>query len=273
VFEPTLRSRNVRFAFASDPRDYWLGGDPFKSRFFDAFSTMLPIGERFFIDALRRVESRIEDARLREDVRTLIVQEATHGREHRKYNERLRTLGYDLDAMDRSQSRVMGRILKAKRETIPLAVTVAIEHVTAVLGASLLRGELFEGCDPDVAGFWLWHAAEEIEHKAVAFDVYASVGGGPDLRRAIMGWAVFIMTVRMSSRVARMLHRDGRLFDRGVWASGGRFLFGRGGFVRSIGPDFLRFFRRDFHPGEKDDYALVEAWERAGQSPVASAAN
>jgi predicted metal-dependent hydrolase len=267
--EHPLRSRNVRFAFARDAGGYWLDGDPFRTRFFDAFSTMLPIGEKFFIDALRRVESQIDDPALADQVRTFIVQEATHGREHRRYNERLRALGYDLDAMDRSQSRVMGRILKAKRPTVPLAVTVAIEHITAVFGASVLRGELLEGCDSDVADFWKWHSAEEIEHKAVAFDVFTRVGGGPELRRAIMAWAVFIISVRMASRVAHMLRRDGVLLEPRVWRSGVGFLLGPGGFLRSIGPDFVRFFRRDFHPWQDDDYALVERWERA--SPVAAA--
>lgn len=256
-----LRSRNVRFTFQRDAREYWFDGDPFRSRFFDAFSTMLPIGEKFFIDSLRRCEPALRGSPLAEQVRTFIAQEAAHGREHRRYNERLRALGYDLDAMDRSQARIMGRILRAKRTTLPLAVTVAVEHITAILGASLLRGEIFENCDPDVAAFWQWHAAEEIEHKSIAFEVYTHAGGGPDLRRAIMAWAVFIMTVRMTSRMAHMLGHDGHLFEARVWRSGARFLLGGRGVVRSIAPDFLSFFRRDFHPWQTDDYELVERWE------------
>jgi uncharacterized protein len=256
-----LRSRNVRFAFERDARDYWFDGDPFRSRFFDAFSTLLPVGEKFFIDTLRRCEEDLLGTPLAEQVRTFIAQEAIHGREHRRYNDRLRAIGFDLDAMDRSQAKIMGRILRMKRKTLPLAVTVAVEHITAILGASVLRGELFENCDPEVAAFWRWHAAEEIEHKAIAFEVYEREGGGPDLRRAIMAWAVFIIGVRMTSRMAHMLGHDGRLFDPDVLRSGARFLFGPKGVVRSIGPDFLSFFRRDFHPWQNDDYELVTRWE------------
>ena len=40
--------------------------------------------------------------------------------------------------------------------------------------------------DDDVRRLFLWHALEESEHKAVAFDVYQAVHGGDRLRRAAM---------------------------------------------------------------------------------------
>jgi predicted metal-dependent hydrolase len=158
-----------------------------------------------------------------------------------------------------------------EEKLLPLAVTVAIEHITAVLGAALLRGELFEGCAPEVVEFWKWHAVEEIEHKGVAFDFYVKLGGSPHLRRAVMAWAVFIMSIRLSSRMAHMLHHDGELASVDTWRQGARFLFGRNGFLRAMGKDFLAFFRADFHPWQHDDSALVAAWE-GDHSPRAEVA-
>jgi predicted metal-dependent hydrolase len=257
-----LKIRDRRFAFDRDPAGYWFDGDPFRSRFFDAFSTMLPIGERFFIESLRRCQPRLTDLELAKKVTLFVGQEAAHGREHRRYNERLRTLGYDLDGMDRSQRRVMWGILGLPSDTLPLAVTVALEHITAVLGAALLRDQLFEDCDPEMVAFWKWHSAEEVEHKSVAFDAYVDRGGGPTLRRLVMAWAVFIISVRMGARLTHMLRRDGKLLDRAVWGSGARFMFGKHGFFRTMGIEFLDFFRRDFHPDSHDNYELVRAWEK-----------
>ena len=36
--------------------------------------------------------------------------------------------------------------------------------------------------DPAVRDLFLWHALEESEHKAVAFDVYRAVGGSERTR-------------------------------------------------------------------------------------------
>jgi predicted metal-dependent hydrolase len=259
--EVVLKPRSRKFAFRTDVSSFWFDGDPFRTRFFDAFSTMLPVGEKFFIEALRRSQGALKDPKLAADVRLFIAQEATHGREHVRYNDRLRQYGIDIDAMDRSQKRVMWKILGFENERIPLAVTVALEHITAVLGAALLRGELFENCDPEMVAFWKWHAAEEIEHKGVAFDAYVDRGGGPNLRRLILGWAVFIVAVRMTSRMVHMLRKDGRLWDSAVWRSGARFMFGKKGFFRTMGAEFLDFFRADYHPWSHDDYALVKGWE------------
>jgi predicted metal-dependent hydrolase len=236
---------------------YWLGGDPFRTRFFDAFSTILPIGERFFIDSLKRCQDAIGDPRLREEVHAFIHQEAAHSREHRRWNG---TLGFNLEPLDRSQRRVTARVLRFRSPLVPLAATVAMEHITAIMGAATLRGDLIQGAAPDLCALWQWHAAEEIEHKAVAFDVYHHLGGGPWLRRAMMAWGTFIIGVRVGARTVRMLAHDQRLLNVGVWASAARFAFARDGLFRTLGPDFLDFFRRDFHPWDHDNYRLVQAY-------------
>ena len=55
-----------------------------------------------------------------------------------------------------------------------LAKTCALEHFTAMLAELMLEEpEFLEGMDQRMLPLWLWHAVEESEHKAVAFDVYA----------------------------------------------------------------------------------------------------
>ena len=40
--------------------------------------------------------------------------------------------------------------------------------------------------DDEAAKLWIWHAIEEIEHRAVAFDVYQHIYGDDRVRRMIM---------------------------------------------------------------------------------------
>lgn len=68
-----------------------------------------------------------------------------------------------------------------------LAITCAFEHFTALLGGYILRHpEVLSTLDDDAAKLWIWHAIEEIEHRAVAFEVYQHVYADHRLRRMIM---------------------------------------------------------------------------------------
>ena len=265
---PPLRLRVRAFDFARVPT-YWFGGDPWKTRLFDAFSSLLPVGEKFFIESLRRASRELGDAELEALVTTFAQQEGVHSREHRRYNERLRAAGYDLDGWDRSQKRTMWRMLGLRDPKIPLAITVAIEHITAMLGQAVLGDDLFADADPEMKAFWEWHWAEEIEHKGVAFEVYQRVGGGPDLRRAIMVWCLALLFVRMGARFVHMLRAEGKLTEPAVWKAGLAFLRGDAGLLARVAPELRAFFRRDFHPWQKDDYGLVERWEAAQAASAA----
>jgi predicted metal-dependent hydrolase len=257
---PMLRLRVRSFKFESVPQ-YWFGGDPWRTRFFDAFSSLLPIGERLFIDSLRRSAAELGDPALDAVVAAFSHQEGVHGREHRRYNERLRMQGYDIEGWDRSQKATIHRIGKLNNPRIPLAITVAFEHVTASMGQAILEHDLLADADSEMKAFWEWHSAEEIEHKGAAFDVYTRAGGGPDLRRVVMAWCLFILGIRMGRRFVHMMRREGKLLDRVAWLAGARFLFGEKGLARLMAGDFRAFFRRDFHPWAADTYHLVETWE------------
>ncbi|MBL9020504.1 MAG: metal-dependent hydrolase [Myxococcales bacterium] len=256
---PALVLRARMFDFSGVPR-HWCGGDAVRSRLFDAFSTLLPVGERFFIEALRRAAVELGDPELDELIEQFVRQEALHSREHRRYNERLREEGIDLDRWDRSLKRTMWRVLQLRDPRIPLAITVAVEHLTAAIGRAVLDGRVLDDAEPIVLAFWSWHSAEEIEHKSVAFEVYERLGGGPGLRRAMMGWGLLLLAIRLGARLVDLLRRDGVLFERATYRAGARLL--RGAFGQILTTEIAAYFRRDFHPWNRDDYHLVEAWER-----------
>jgi len=248
----------------------WSGGDPFRTAFFNALSITFPLGEKFFIDSVRAFSKQIEDENLREDVRGFIAQEAQHHREHQKYNERLCELrGYDLAEME---ARWSSRITWTGENASPiqrLAVTVAFEHLTALLADGILRStSWFEGVDPRIVSLWKWHAVEETEHKAVAFDVYRAVGGD-EARRCRMLRAVTLLLARDVARnMYEMLKVDGKHLDPRVWWSGLRFLFGRNGLVTRSVRGWRSFTRAGFHPWDHDNRELLREW--VAEQPLAS---
>jgi hypothetical protein len=112
---------------------------------------------------------------------------------------------------------------------------------------------------PEMVKLWQWHALEEAEHKAVAFDVLQAVAPGYWLRVAAMVVNTIGMPIEILDRMVYMLWKDGLLFRMSTWTGGWRFLFGARGFMRGLGRDYLAWYRRDFHPGNIDDQPLIEA--------------
>mgnify|MGYP006355989923 CR=1 FL=1 len=59
-----------------------------------------------------------------------------------------------------------------------LAITAANEHFTALFAEWMLgHTEWLEGTEARLQTLWLWHSAEESEHKSTAFDLYKALGG------------------------------------------------------------------------------------------------
>ena len=137
-----------------------------------------------------------------------------------------------------------------------LAITCALEHYTAILGEQLLAtGAHQEAIDTSVRPLWLWHALEEAEHKAVAFDVYQTVSGSYALRTSVMLATSLIFFAAIGVFYVRLLARDGRLFEPRSWARTLLFLWAKPGLFRKLVPGFLQYFRPGFHPNDHDSSA------------------
>jgi predicted metal-dependent hydrolase len=236
-------------------------------------SMLFPLGEKFFIDSVRHFVGEIEDPRLLAEISAFQAQEATHRRQHQRYNELLCELrGYDLDRIERPERERIDwayRELTARRR---LAGTTASEHLTAILADEMLtRKEPMAGADPTIAELWLWHGIEETEHKAVAFDVHIAVGGTISERRHALILNTFFFLKDTMRNLCIMLAESGKLWSIREWATGFHYLFIRPGVLRRIFIPWLRFLRKDFHPWQHDNRYLIDAWEEreAGAGPPA----
>lgn len=272
----SIKPRNEDFAITADLPREWLDDDPVRTYWFNAMSILFPAGERLFMDSVRAFKDEVTDPNLRDQVRGFIAQEAIHGREHETYNEVLEEQGLRAELLER-QFKMFLRFLRRYPAKAQLAGTCAAEHFTAVLAHSLLsRPEIMERAHPTYRAIWTWHAIEETEHKAVAFDVYRTVTHGPGAyfrRIGLFCVAMLGMNARIFYNWCRMMAAAGELKPKSFLKLAD-FLWGRTGFYRRMVPEFLSYFRPGFHPWDHDNRALMNrALETySGTAPVDAAA-
>lgn len=257
-------TRRVSFeeSLAEIPRHYALDGELLPSHFFAALSSMFPDGEDFFVRSVRYFRSEVTDPELAKQVSGFIGQESVHGREHRAFNRRLAELGYPtlkFEALTRWGLKNRERILTPRAN---LAATAALEHFTATLAELVLSNEearMFPG-HPAVYDLFLWHALEECEHKAVAFDVYRAIGGSERTRIITMKGLRVGLILGIAAQMVVSLSMDPATYERGrLRASFSRFRK-TPIFRREVWDQLKEYDRPGFHPDDRDTTELAEHW-------------
>jgi predicted metal-dependent hydrolase len=244
------------------PRHFAADGDLISGHVIMALSSVFPDGEDYFVRSVRHYRDRITDPALKRQVAGFIGQEAVHGREHRVFNDRLAALGYPTKKYERFTKaglRFRERILPPISN---LAATAALEHFTATLAELVLTSEEIRqlmGADA-VRDLFVWHALEESEHKAVAFDVYKAVGGGERLRAWTMNFFRFGFVLGMGLAVALSLLGDRATYRKGNLRASWRRLKTSPIADPAIWAQLKDYNRPDFHPDDSDTTELVEAW-------------
>ena len=246
-------------------RRHYFANSPVMSHMLTALSSTFPIGEQFFVHSVRNVRDKVKDEKLQAQIAAFIGQEAMHSKAHAEFNDAWRSDDYHLDRFQAWLAR-KNEYVKNLHPKIQLAITCAFEHFTALLGGYILRHpEVLATLDDDAVKLWVWHAIEEIEHRAVAFDVYQAVYGDDKIRRMIMrsvttGFAslTFYSATRLFLQdKAKSLPKVGGNFF-------GLYLLGKM-FIQLL-PEYLSYFKADFHPSDIDYTKIVKYWkERLAQ--------
>ncbi len=262
AFDRSLTTRRIAIDHDEEMPRHFLDGDILMSHVMAVLSATFPKGEQFFVDSVRYYRDQIGDDDLRRQVAGFIGQESMHGREHDRLNETLARLGYPTRFVDAATGRAMALIQRLAPKSVQLAFTAAAEHFTSVLAEQLLEDDPFEDQDvPDeIRALFRWHALEEAEHKAVAFDVYDECVHNEVIRLATMhvttallvavagaalvGSAVTDSAARNPVRfVASLLNLRNSPFAR-----------------KKIGLRLLEYHRPGFHPDDRDTEDLVARW-------------
>jgi uncharacterized protein len=256
---------------------HWAAGDAFRTALFNALSMSFPIGEQFFIDSVRDgIKQLAPEQRegLAAEVQGFIGQEATHRRIHDLFNNHLKAHGL----VNAWEPRIARRIRQFDGVDVRhrVAVTAATEHFTAILAEWMLsHPEVLEGSEPRLRTMWMWHAAEESEHRSTAFDVYLALKGNHAWRVRWFRLVTLFFLTDVLRQTVRNLWHDGTLFKWSTWRSGWRHLFGKGGLIRETYRPWRTYLAPNFHPRQQDDRLSVE-WLRDNASqfrPVGGASS
>jgi uncharacterized protein len=235
-----------RFPLRDVPRDWHPAGRAV-ALLFDNLSLMIPAAERHVVLSVKAVRPDADGP----GPRALCRQEGAHCREHTRYNRHLAAQGVPARALEDGTEAMMAwgrRVLGTPRRH--LALSCALEHVTTVLARALLeRPALLGGADPMVVALWRWHAEEEVEHRALALELFREVGGTGIERVGVMALAQPLFWGRIAAQQVQLMRAEGIAASPRAWASLARFLLVHPGGALRLLPRLLLYFRPGFDAG------------------------
>lgn len=286
---PALQARNVKFNWENTP-PVWVPDDPFTSHFINVLHLLLPEGELWFCRVYNKALALVSDEPLRENVRGFIRQEAIHSRSHSVVLQHfLQAHGIDTAPYTNKVHWLFTQLLGDHPLGINigwewlakawlmfrLGVIAAIEHYTCIIGQWILESRGLDEAQADSVMMDLlrWHGAEEVEHRAVAHDLFVSVGGGYIQRQLLMLLVgpilllLWLLGTRYFLKQNATDQKHYRLLREWRRAARQDRLPSLGMLVQAAS----RYLHRDFHPHTEADTQL--ATDYLALSPAALAAS
>ncbi|HET7499622.1 MAG TPA: metal-dependent hydrolase [Kofleriaceae bacterium] len=238
---------------------HWMANNATVTAVANGVNLLFPHGERFFVRSVKHFLAEIDDPALRAAIKGFFGQEGHHAHAHDQFNAILRAQGFEIDRFLASYKRISSWLEAHTPPRLNLAVTAAAEHFTAILAEGAFTQNVLDRAAPPMRALLAWHAAEEIEHKAVAFDVLQKVDPSYALRIAGLAYATATLGGFWLWAAVALLRQERRSGLR-VWRDLGR-LPNRDPIVRRV---FLRGIRqylaRDFHPGHNANGRIAADW-------------
>lgn len=271
-----MKVRNVKFDFKEIEDEHYLGNNMFATHFLNSLHVVFPEGEKLFIRSVRYFQNEITDEQLKKDIRDFVGQEGIHHREHERFWEKLEEMNlkpmgfvefFRKTGFDGLEAALFKILPKRTAQKLSLSITVGAEHYTALFGNQALGNRHFNKdlMPPEMYQMMLWHAAEELEHKAVAFDVLQEVDDSYALRMIGMALVSFLLYFYSFAGMAYFIYQD----ENRSWKGAARklFDFGANYLTKPKGAAgwklWLDYFRPGFHPDDHDNYGMaVEFFEK-----------
>lgn len=271
-----ITPRDRRFGRDAKQARWWMRGDPIGTAFHNALSVTFPKGEAFFIESVKAFREGVPP-RLEAEIRAFTMQEVMHSREHVAFNKRVIDAGYDISELERVVEESL-EISRGRPQIVNLAITMALEHYTAILAAMMVRDRrYFAGVDAAQADMWRWHAIEEIEHKGVAYDtwLHATRDWSRWKRWKVKSLLMLLITrIFWTKRIRGMLEllrQDGITGGKAKRAIAW-YMLGSPGILRRLFLPWLAYFMPGFHPWNHDDRKLIGKVESDYQAAVLAGA-
>src|SRR3569623_1439077 len=255
----TFPVRRPEFDFSATPK-YWFGDNAMLTHFMQGMAALFPDGEMFFVKSVRAVRDQVKDEALQKEISAFIGQEAMHSKAHLALDNHQEAQGLPLKEIEQLALNLLGIVHKAGSKKLDLSITCALELFTATWAQQFLEHQKTHDlmADPTMRKMWTWHAIEESEHKAVAFDTYKAIGGDYPTRAAGMVIAMLGLSAALVHIEVKMKRHDKQLTNWKRWRVGLKEMFGTRGFFTPPIPKLFDYFRPGFHPNDHEaDKALA----------------
>src|SRR3954453_1965145 len=269
-----ITPRDRRFGREAATPRLWHGGRVEATAIYNALSATFPIGEAYFVESVRKFRDGAP-AKLAEEIKGFTTQEVIHSREHDAFNKRAADAGYDLSKLEQRVAERL-EITKSRPPIVNVAATMALEHFTATVAHELLANPRhLAGAEAETADLWRWHAVEEIEHKAVAYDTWLFATRHWTrwkrwkVKAKVMLYVTRNFVVDRTAGSLELMRQDG-VTGLEAWARLLNYLWVWPGMFRKIAGAWFKFFLPGFHPWNEDDRYLLRDYDAAAPGGTAS---
>ena len=260
-----IKPRHMSFPFEKVKDKFFFGGNSLLTVFAGALSSTFPPGEGEFIESVRNYRDQVTDETLKQQIKGFIGQEGHHSHQHKQANIALTELGIDAVRLEKHLERDLKKYNARKHATpkFRLAMTVGMEHLTAIMAEHVLTTpEALGSLHETVQELLYWHAVEEIEHKAVAFDVFMLCENDQKYLRRVLRLVSVLFTIRITCYMVALLFWARKMPSwkdvKGFWT----FMFSKKtGLIPGIRSNYKDYFKEGFHPWDHANQELVDMWK------------
>jgi predicted metal-dependent hydrolase len=249
-----LQVRKVMIDF-TDAKIYWNPTGPEFSHVFNAFSSLAPELEPFLINVMREAKTRVPatETALLADIALFSAQEARHYRMHANFNRVLYAAGHELAEAETKLRADYERFLAKKGPKFCLAYSEGFETLGPALSGFFFdrSPHLMEQWHEPTTFLWLWHVAEEYEHRAVVNSTYRLLYNDHWYRLYGFWYAIihiFVYVLKNSNRMIKYDLATGRI--QGRFRSRYRQVRSLLGVVRYAAPRLAKAHRRSYDPAK-----------------------
>ncbi len=252
-----LPKRPVAFTYPDDLDPIWVRRLPELACAANAVSLLMPYAEPYVARSIIRVRDELPEE-LREVATQYVRQETNHHKEHYRFNQIIEGKVRGLGPLLRSAEWAYGRL---DRRSIHFGVAFAAGFETVAFASARWvdnrASDLFIGADPEVSGLFLWHLAEEVEHKSVADEVLRAIGVSRLKYAAAMTLSAVLLAVFAFAMTQVLLANARRLFNPVAHL---RLMWWTLTFLMEVVPDMVLSLRSNHTAANFVDPPYLSAW-------------
>lgn len=236
----------------------WYREKPLTTQLLNSYTLLIPNGESFIIRTCNQYIKQVTPE-LADELRMLFFQEGSHSREHGHLLKIMQAEGLGLNLYRKLCNLFFYKFLEPLTPLkIRLATAAAIEHHNAIIATFFLNQELLNGVqNTELRKLFLWHFAEEIEHKETVYKLLQSVSNSWLIRMLglVSSLGTFIFSLLLGAFLFGI--RTGSIATSSFWKELLKETLGRNSFLAVLIKGSFEFLRPNFYPSIKESSALL----------------